>query len=92
MVQQNGWEIVSVAQLDGDSAYQNSPSSTVNVTPMGIILSRLSGDGRGVTRSFLDLLTVGDLLVRVKETEVEVDEVVGRGRRRYLTSSGRVLS
>ena len=39
VMKQNQWNLLSVAQLDGDSAYQNSDSSTANVTPMGIVLS-----------------------------------------------------
>ncbi|KAK7695815.1 hypothetical protein QCA50_000453 [Cerrena zonata] len=43
VMKQNGWNTVSVGQIDGESAYVNSPSSTGNVTPMGIVLSSHNG-------------------------------------------------
>ncbi|KAI0081799.1 glycoside hydrolase/deacetylase [Panus rudis PR-1116 ss-1] len=43
VMKSNGWKTVSVAQLDGQSAYQNSPSNTGDVTPMNIILSLHNG-------------------------------------------------
>ncbi|OBZ76598.1 Chitin deacetylase [Grifola frondosa] len=38
MIGQNGWEIVSVAQLNGSAAYQNSANSTDPVTPVNGVL------------------------------------------------------
>ncbi|KAH9899845.1 hypothetical protein C8Q73DRAFT_638659 [Cubamyces lactineus] len=45
LIQQNGWKYVSVAQLDGGSPYQNSPSSTGDVTPGSVAVLENNASG-----------------------------------------------
>lgn len=46
LIQSNGWKAVSVAELDGESAYQNADGDDGSVTPAnGIVLSGASSAG-----------------------------------------------
>ncbi|KAI0352932.1 glycoside hydrolase/deacetylase [Trametes cingulata] len=43
LIQQNGWKFMSVAQLDGGAVYQNSDSSTGEVTPAAVAIADNAG-------------------------------------------------